>query len=186
MIFRLPGLHANPACLPLAAAARKGSISRIVPVAQHIADRHTRQLPVTGEGGFTLLELLVVIAILGLLAALVGPRLFNVLAGAKTKLTSQQIENIGSLLEEYKIDVGAFPSTDQGLVALSTKPNDVENWQGPYAKNGGVPNDPWNHPWTYHSPSAREGHDYDLCSAGPNAAPNQTAEPGQAGAICNP
>ena len=163
-----------------------------------MAERSTDRHQASSESGFTLLELcivlfimallelLVVIAILGLLAALVGPRLFNVLAGAKTKLTAQQIENIGSLLEEYKIDVGTFPTSDEGLAALNTKPSDVENWQGPYAKNGGVPPDPWNHPWTYHSPSAREGHDYDLCSAGPNAQPNQTAEPGQAGAICNP
>jgi general secretion pathway protein G len=116
---------------------------------------------VTAESGFTLLELLVVIAILGLLAALVGPRLFNILGGAKTR----------------------YPTTEQGLAALQTKPSDVETWNGPYTKTGGVPADPWNHPWAYHNPSSRQGHDYDLCSAGANG---QATEPGQGEAICNP
>ncbi len=137
----------------------------------------------TRESGFTLLELLVVIAILGLLAALVGPRLFNILGGAKTSLAKQQIENIGGALDLYKLDVGSYPTTEQGLAALTTKPSDVETWNGPYTKTGGVPQDPWNHPWAYHNPSARQGHDYDLCSGGPAG---QASEPGQADAICNP
>jgi general secretion pathway protein G len=134
------------------------------------------------EAGFTLLELLVVIAILGLLAALVGPRLFNVLGTAKSKLAVQQIDNIGSALDMYKLDVGSYPSSDQGLAALVTKPNDVDNWNGPYTKSNGVPKDPWDHPWTYHSPSSRQGKDYDLCSGGTTG---QAAEPGSPGAICN-
>jgi general secretion pathway protein G len=139
-----------------------------------------------GEAGFTLLELLVVIAILGLLAALVGPRLFNVLGGAKTSLAKQQIENIGSALDLYKLDVGSYPTTEQGLAALTAKPSDVETWNGPYTKTGGVPADPWNHPWTYASPSARQGHDYDLCSQGASGTSTGTAQPSQEGAICNP
>ena len=135
------------------------------------------------ESGFTLLELLVVIAILGLLAALVGPRLFNILGGAKGSLAHQQIDNIGGALDLYKLDVGSYPTTEQGLSALVTKPNDVESWNGPYVKTNGVPNDPWNHPWSYHNPSARQGHDYDLCSGG---AAGQATEPGQGDAICNP
>jgi len=135
------------------------------------------------DAGFTLLELLVVIAILGLLAALVGPRLFNVLGGAKTSLARQQIENIGGALDLYKLDVGSYPTSEQGLAALTTKPSDVETWNGPYTKTGGVPADPWNHPWSYTSPSSREGHDYDLCSGGANAV---SAQPAQEGAICNP
>ena len=146
-----------------------------------MADQADR--PVTAESGFTLLELLVVIAILGLLAALVGPRLFNILGGAKTSLAKQQIENIGGALDLYKLDVGGYPTTEQGLAALQTKPSDVETWNGPYTKTGGVPADPWNHPWAYHNPSSRQGHDYDLCSPGPNG---QASEPGQGEAICNP
>ena len=137
----------------------------------------------SAESGFTLLELLVVIAILGLLAALVGPRLFNVLGTAKAKLATQQIDNIGSALDMYKLDVGSFPTSDQGLTALVSKPNDVENWNGPYTKTGGVPKDPWDHPWNYQNPSTRQGHDYDLCSAGTSG---QSAEPNTPGAICNP
>lgn len=139
-----------------------------------------------GDAGFTLLELLVVIAILGLLAALVGPRLFNILSGAKTSLAHQQIENIGSSLDLYKLDVGSYPTSEQGLSALVAKPTDVETWNGPYTKTGGVPKDPWNHDWGYASPSTRPGHDYDLCSSGPNGAANATPEPGETGAICNP
>jgi len=145
----------------------------------NVADRHA-------EAGFTLLELLVVIAILGLLTALVGPKLFNILGGAKKSLAHQQIENIGGALDLYKLDVGTYPTGDQGLGALATKPNDVDSWNGPYTKTGGVPMDPWNHPWTYHNPSTREGHDYDLCSGGPTGTASGTAEPGQAEAICNP
>lgn len=135
------------------------------------------------EGGFTLLELLVVIAILGLLAALVGPRIFNALSGAKNKLVAQQIDNIGGALDMYKLDVGSYPTGEQGLQALVTKPSDVNGWNGPYTKSGSVPKDPWDHDWTYHQPSTRQGHDYDLCSPG---AAGGSAEPGQSNAICNP
>jgi general secretion pathway protein G len=174
----------KPACLSPPLAARKAG----KPAGYRIvADSTQNPLPAVprngAESGFTLLELLVVIAILGLLAALVGPRLFSVLGTAKTKLTHQQIENIGSALDMYKLDVGAYPTSDQGLLALVSKPNDVENWNGPYTKSDGVPKDPWNHPWTYHNPSSRQGHDYDLCSGG---ASGQSAEPGSPDAICNP
>jgi general secretion pathway protein G len=138
------------------------------------------------DAGFTLLELLVVIAILGLLTALVVPKLFNVLSSQKTKLATQQIDNIGGALDLYKLDAGSYPTTEQGLSALVTKPNDVEAWSGPYIKTTGVPADPWNHPFTYANPSARPGHDYDLCSPGANGTATSTAQPGQEGVICNP
>jgi general secretion pathway protein G len=173
MQWRLAGVAA------LASKQRKigGQVS--VTEQSHIPGETT---PAAEDAGFTLLELLVVIAILGLLAALVGPRLFNVLTGAKTKVAAQQIEQIGGLLGEYKLDVGSFPTTEQGLAALVTKPNDVESWSGPYIKNTGVPKDPWNRPWSYANPSTRQGVDYDLCSGGANGVP---AQPGQDGAICN-
>ena len=147
-----------------------------------MADQADR--PVTAEipdSGFTLLELLVVIAILGLLAALVGPRLFNVLSGAKVKIAAQQIEGIKGILGNYKLDVGTYPTTEQGLEALQKKPADVEGWGGPYGETAAT-KDPWNHPWVYHSPSSRPGLDYDICSGGPSG---ETPEPGQAGSICN-
>src|ERR1700749_945036 len=94
--------------------------------------------------GFTLLELLVVIAILGLLIGLVAPAVLRQLGNARTSAAKQSIERIASILDMYKLDVGSYPATDQGLRALAERPTDVPNWNGPYVK-GGVPLDPWNH-----------------------------------------
>jgi general secretion pathway protein G len=131
------------------------------------------------EGGFTLLELLVVIVILGLLIGLVAPAALRQLGGARVSVAKQSIERIGSVLDMYKLDVGTYPSADQGLKALVEKPTGVAAWNGPYIK-GTEPVDAWNHPYIYRNPSSRSGHDYDLCSAGPsgNASGND--------AICNP
>ncbi|MCQ8239502.1 type II secretion system major pseudopilin GspG [Rhizosaccharibacter radicis] len=133
-----------------------------------------------GEAGFTLLELLVVIAILGLLIGLVAPSVLRQLGGAKLNIARQSIERIGSILDLYKLDVGSYPSTDQGLQALVTRPGDAENWNGPYVKSNQVPLDPWNHPFIYRNPSNRPDHDYDLCSAGPNGN-----AAGGSGELCN-
>jgi general secretion pathway protein G len=117
------------------------------------------------QRGFTLLELLVVIAILGLLIGLVAPAALRQLGSARTSVARQSIERITSLLDMYKLDVGTYPSTDQGLRALVTSPSDATNWNGPYVK-GNVPLDPWNHSYVYREPSSRDGHDFDLCSEG--------------------
>ncbi len=135
------------------------------------------------DAGFTLLELLVVIAILGLLVAFVAPAALRQLGGAKTNVARQQVERLGSVLDLYKLDVGAYPTTEQGIVSLVAKPSDVENWNGPYLKGEQQPKDPWNHPWFYRAPSTRSGHDYDLCSACPSG---KGTEPGEGDAICNP
>jgi general secretion pathway protein G len=118
------------------------------------------------DRGFTLLELLVVIAILGLLIGLVAPAVLRQLGNARTSVAKQSIERIASILDMYKLDVGSYPTTEQGLRALVERPTDVSNWNGPYVK-GGVPIDPWNHPFVYRDPSDRTGHDFDLCSEGP-------------------
>lgn len=99
-------------------------------------------------GGFTLIELLVVLAILTLLAGLVGPRVLGQLGGAKSKTAAVQIADLEKSLELFKLDVGRFPSTEEGLQALSTKPAAANGWNGPYIK-GGVPNDPWGKPYKY-------------------------------------
>ena len=130
------------------------------------------------EAGFTLLEILVVIAILGLLIGLVAPAALRQLGGARLSVARQGIERLNSILDLYKLDVGTYPNTEEGLRALVDKPSDVANWNGPYLK-GGVPMDPWSHPYTYKRPSDRSGHDYDLCSAGP-------AEGTGTSALCNP
>ena len=124
-----------------------------------------------------------VIAILGLLVAFVAPAALKQLGGAKNSVARQQVERLGSVLDLYKLDVGNYPSTEQGLVSLISKPSDVENWNGPYLKGEQDPKDPWNHAWKYTAPSNRPNHDYDLCSAGPNGRGNG---PGDGEAICNP
>ena len=131
------------------------------------------------EGGFTLLEILVVIAILGLLIGLVAPAALRQLGGARLSVAKQSIERIGSVLDMYKLDVGTYPTTEEGLRALVAPPTGVAMWNGPYLK-GNEPVDPWNHPYSYRSPSSRSGHDYDLCSNGPGSTP------AAADKICNP
>ena len=134
------------------------------------------------EGGFTLLEILVVIAILGLLIGLVAPAAQRQLGGAKVSVAKQAIERLGSVLDLYKLDVGSYPTTEQGLAALVERPTGVSVWNGPYLKGDKVQADPWNHPYIYRAPSSRRNHDFDLCSGGPNAA---GGEPGAEGMICN-
>jgi general secretion pathway protein G len=102
-----------------------------------------------GSGGFTLVELLVVLAILTLLAGIVGPRVLGQLGGAKSKTAAVQIADIDKALELFKLDVGRFPTTEEGLDALSTRPPTISaGWAGPYLK-GAVPNDPWGKPYRY-------------------------------------
>jgi general secretion pathway protein G len=121
-----------------------------------------------GERGFTLLELLVVLAILGLLIGLVAPAAIRQLGSAKEKIAHQSIERLASVLDMYKLDVGTYPTTEQGLQALLTRPSGVTRWSGPYLKGDAVPEDPWGRPFAYRMPSDRAGHDYDLYSLGPN------------------
>lgn len=106
--------------------------------------------------GFTLIELLVVLVILTLLAGLVGPRVMSLLGGAKSKTAALQIADLEKSLEIFKLDVGRFPTTDEGLNALVAKPASVNGWNGPYIK-GGLPSDPWGKPYAFSSPAANGG-----------------------------
>ncbi len=134
------------------------------------------------EAGFTLLEILVVIAILGLLIGLVAPAALRQLGGAKVSVAKQTIERLGSVLDLYKLDVGSYPTTEQGLGALVERPTGVSIWNGPYLKGDKIQSDPWNHPFIYRAPSNRRQRDYDLCSGG---AAGAAGEPGSEGMICN-
>ena len=134
------------------------------------------------QRGFTLLELLVVLAILGLLIGLVAPAALRQLGSAKEKIAHQTIERLGGILDIYKLDVGVYPSTEQGLQALITRPSGIARWNGPYLKGEKVPEDPWGRPFVYRSPSQRPGHEYDLLSLGPTGQPGAT---GETGAIAN-
>ncbi len=133
------------------------------------------------QAGFTLLEILVVVAILGLLVFLVAPAALRQLGGARNSIARQSVERLSSVLDLYKLDVGSYPSSEQGLAALNTKPSNAPGWNGPYLKGEAQPLDPWNHPYFYRNPSTRPGHDFDLCSRGQSG----TATDEGSGMICN-
>ncbi len=123
--------------------------------------------------GFTLIELLVVLAILGLLAGLVGPRVLNQLGGAKSQTAVVQISDLEQAAELFKLDVGRFPSTQEGLEALVTKPATANGWNGPYLRKG-LPRDPWGNPYRYASPGKRG--DIDIYTLGADNAPGGDGE----------
>lgn len=127
----------------------------------------------TSARGFTLIELLVVLAILTMLAGLVGPRVLGMLGGAKSKTAAVQIADIEKGLDLFKLDVGRYPVNDEGLNALAAKPGSANGWAGPYLK-GGVPTDPWGHPYKYANPGARGG--IDIISLGADGAPGGDGE----------
>ena len=121
-----------------------------------------------GRRGFTLIELLVVLVILGLLAGLVGPRVLKYLGGAKSDTAQLQIEELGAGLDLFHLEVGRYPTTEEGLRALTQEPSGVSNWNGPYLKKKDIPADPWGNPYHYRAPG--ENGDYDLFSFGADNA----------------
>ena len=118
----------------------------------------------TATAGFTLVELLVVLVILGLLAALVAPRVLSYLGSSKTKTAQLQVSSFRDALDLYRVDNQRVPSTAEGLQALIEKPSAAETWNGPYLSQGKVPSDPWGNPYHYASPGQHG--DYDLFSLG--------------------
>ncbi len=138
--------------------------------------------PVTGAGrkhsrrfssGFTLLELLVVMVIIGLLAGYVGPKYFAQIGKSEAKAARAQIDALEKALDQYRLDAGRYPTTDQGLVALMARPADESKWLGPYLKKA-VPMDPWGHPYQYKCPG--EHGDFDLFSLGKDGQPGGNDE----------
>ncbi len=123
--------------------------------------------------GFTLLELLVVIVIIGLLAGLVAPRYFDQVSKSNAKIAKAQIDSLEKALDEYRLDVGSYPTTEQGLEALNTRPQNADKWAGPYLKKS-VPPDPWGASYIYKSPG--EHGDYDLLSYGKDGQPGGSGE----------
>ncbi|MFO8085330.1 MAG: type II secretion system major pseudopilin GspG [Desulfobacterales bacterium] len=125
------------------------------------------------QRGFTLIELLIVMVILGLLAALVGPRMFGKVGSSKQKAAEAQISLFGTALDTYRLDVGKYPTTDQGLEALRGQPDEIANWDGPYLPKN-IPADPWGNPYEYRSPG--DHGDYDLFSLGADGNPGGEGE----------
>src|SRR2546423_10899414 len=106
------------------------------------------------QSGFTLVEILVVITIIGLIMALVGPRVLNYLGESKSKAAKIQIESFSSALDLYYLDLGRYPTSNEGLAAL-TRGNNAPGWNGPYLRGGVVPSDPWGHAYVYRAPGER-------------------------------
>ncbi len=123
--------------------------------------------------GFTLLELLVVMVIIGLLAGLVAPRYFEQVGKSNVKIARAQIVSLGQALDQYRLDVGVYPTTEEGLDALVNKPQSAPRWSGPYLQKA-VPADPWDRPYQYRSPG--EHGDYDLYSLGKDGRGGGTGE----------
>jgi general secretion pathway protein G len=113
--------------------------------------------------GFTLLELLVVLVILGLLAGLVAPRMFGNVSKSEVKVARAQIASLETAIENFRLDMGRYPSTEEGLAALVNAPSNDARWSGPYLKKA-VPSDPWGHAYQYKQPGERG--DFDLLSLG--------------------
>jgi general secretion pathway protein G len=118
-----------------------------------------------GERGFTLVEMLVVITIIGLIMALVGPRVLNYLSESKVKAARIQIESFSSALDLFYLDNGRYPSSSEGLPALVQRPANSGSWNGPYLKTASVPTDPWGRPYKYRSPGDHAP--YEITSSGP-------------------
>jgi len=126
------------------------------------------------QRGFSLIELLVVIIILGLIAGLVGPRLFGRVGQSKQAAARAQIELLGAGLDQYRLDIGAYPPSGAGLQALVQNPN-LANWNGPYLKKPAVPLDPWGRPYQYKCCPGDHA-DYDIWTLGADGAPGGEGE----------
>ncbi len=122
------------------------------------------KLKLLRQNGFTLLELLIVMIIIGLLAALIGPKMIGRVGESRQTVAKQQIEGFSSALEMYKLDTTKYPSQEQGLEALVTAPQGVSNWKGPYLKKKLIPKDPWGNNYVYICPG--EHGDFDIISYG--------------------
>ena len=116
------------------------------------------------DAGFTLVEILVVITIIGLIMALVGPRVVNYLSESKVKAAKIQVESFASALDLFYLDAGRYPTSNEGLAALAARPGSLDTWNGPYVRGGLVPADPWGRPYIYRSPGEHGA--YDIVSLG--------------------
>jgi general secretion pathway protein G len=125
------------------------------------------------DAGFTLLELLVVVAIIGLLIGFVAPRYFGQIGKSEVTVARAQIDALEKALDQYRLDTGHYPSTEQGLGALLQRPQNEPKWNGPYLRKS-VPLDPWGKPYQYRAPG--EKGEFDLLSYGKDGTPGGSGE----------
>jgi general secretion pathway protein G len=137
-------------------------------------ERRRRHPKASSAAGFTLLELLVVLAILGLLATLAGPPVLRYLGKAKADTAKVQLQNLSSTLDLFRLDVGRYPTQDEGLQALLARPPSAEGWNGPYLKKRDSIIDPWGAPYVYRVPGERG--EFDLLTYGADKAPGGTGD----------
>lgn len=152
--------------------------------ASHIFRKPARiasnRLGKSASAGFSLIEMLVVLVIIGLIMGLVGPRVLNYLGDARVKATRLQIESFNNSLDLFHLDVGRYPTTQEGLSVLVQRPTGAAVWNGPYLKGATVPKDPWGNPYVYRFPGTKGP--YDLISYGPTG---KEGGEGSAAAITN-
>lgn len=140
--------------------------------------RECYTVPMRSRRAFTLLEIIVVIIVLALLAGLVAPQIFGRVGEARGTTARTQIELLGTALDNYRLDNGSYPTTEQGLAALHEKPTRVPvptQWKGPYLRKA-VPNDPWGRPYIYRFPGERNPSSFELSSLGKDGQPGGTGE----------
>ena len=131
------------------------------------------------DGGFTLLEMLVVLAIMGLLAAIIAPQVLKYLGTSRTQTAKVQIQNVDAALQLFRLDVGRFPTQEEGLNALVAAPPTAPGWNGPYLQKAAALNDPWGTPYQYRDPG-KHG-EVDVFSLGSDKAEGGTGEAADVG-----
>jgi general secretion pathway protein G len=148
----------------------------MIPFAKLRSYRGRPEAARASEAGFTLIEMLVVITIIGMIMALVGPRVLNYLGQSKVKAAKIQIESLASALDLYYLDEGRYPTTSDGLGALVQRTGNATAWNGPYLKGDIVPADPWGRPYVYRSPGEHGA--YDIVSYGSDGQEGGTGTAG--------
>jgi general secretion pathway protein G len=134
-----------------------------------------------GERGFTLLEMLVVLAIMGLLAAIIAPQVLKYLGTSRTQTAKVQIQNVASALELYRLDVGRYPTQEEGLNALITAPQTAPGWNGPYLQKSAALTDPWGQPYVYRYPSKHAVVEVEVYTLGSDKAEGGSGEAADVG-----
>jgi general secretion pathway protein G len=137
----------------------------MIRVLHPFASAYARRLCAVASAGYTLIEMLVVLTIISLLLGLIGPRVLGYLGESRVKTTRLQIESFSSALDLFYLDAARYPSSAEGLDALTQRPSNIPVWNGPYLKGGKVPADPWGHPYQYR-PSTERVPPYEILSLG--------------------